>query len=239
MISRSKSKLDEKAKEVQELNPNIKIKTIEFNFNRHLDKTAYEELFKELDKFDISLLINNVGYSHTVKGKQLHSLDDDLVCSFYQINTIPMIYMSKYFLGKAIKREGKKSGMLNVSSLMALISLPGSGLYTGSKGFVDNFTKSLAATRIYKDIDISSLNTCGVATNMNEGKLMFSCQPEEYAKQALNVLGNRVHDTGHFKHHLHLSFIRNPLTVWIVLIDAYRNADTLGKCAYQKPVSDK
>lgn len=236
MISRDKKKLDEKAKEVMAINQDIEVKTIEFNFNRAYLKEAYQPLFDELDQLNISLLINNVGYGYCKDSINFHSMDEDDVISLYQLNMIPMIHMSKYFLRRATRRVGKRSGMINISSLAALFPAPGSHLYTGSKAFVDNFTQSLAATPIYTDIDIISLNTCNVESNMNRGVMMLTVTADNYAKQALNVLGDTTKDPGHFKHYIYMQMIYNPITLPILLIDFYRNMDSLGNLKNQKPV---
>ena len=93
--------------------------------------------------------------------------------------------MTKYFLNRALTRENKKSGIINVSSISSTFASPGSHLYSGSNAFIDNFAKSLAANPQYKNIDFLVLNTGSVTSNMNRGKVLFTTQPDDYTKQAL------------------------------------------------------
>ena len=113
---------------------------------------------------------------------------------------------------------------------------PGNHIYTGSKIFIDNFTKSLAATPQYKNIDFLILNTGSVTSCMNRGTLMLTCLPDDYVKQALSHLGNDIQDPGHFKHHIFISLYLNPILSKIVINDMRRKAATLGYLEIQKPV---
>lgn len=228
MIGRSQIKLEEKAKEIQSLNDKIQIKTIIFDFNQPYSKKEYQTIFDQLDPLDISLLINNVGYAYWFENDEFHNIKDELIDRIFQVNLIPTIHLSKYFLGRAIKREGKKSGLINVSSLSALIPGSRSEVYSGAKVFIDNFTKSLAATPIYKNVDIITLNTCSVASNINRGTLWLTLKPEDYTKQALDVLGDSVQDAGHFKHYLYTKLLFNPITCPFMIMDLMRKRDSLG-----------
>ena len=236
MISRNLKKLQEKAEEVKKLNDKVEVKVLEFNFNRPYKANEYKVIYDELDKIDVSLLVNNVGYGYLGDGINYYKMADHNIVSLYQINLTPMIFMTKYFLNRALKREGKKSGIINVSSIASLFPLPDNHIYTGSKAFIDNFTKSLAATPQYKDIDFLVLNTASVESNMNRGKILFSVKPDDYTKQALTILGNEVQDHGHLKHHICASMLYNPITLTILLIDIYNKMDSLGGLEDQKPV---
>ena len=236
MISRNLKKLEEKAEEVKKVNDKVEVKVLEFNFNRPYKAEEYKVIYDELDKIDVSLLVNNVGYGYLKDSLNYHKMSDHNIVSLYQINLVPMIFLTKYFLNRALARDGKKSGIINVSSMASLFPSPGGHLYTGSKVFINNFTKSLAATPQYKDIDFLVLTTASVTSNMNRGTIMLSVQPDDYAKQALTVLGNEVQDYGHLKHHIFMSLVSNPITMIIVLMDMYSKQDSLGGTEDQKPV---
>ena len=62
MISKNLKKLEEKAEEVRLVNDKIKVRVIEFNFNRPYKADGYKAIYDELDKIDVSLMVNNVGY---------------------------------------------------------------------------------------------------------------------------------------------------------------------------------
>ena len=116
MISRNLKKLQEKAEEVKKMNDKVEIKVLEFNFNKPYKTEEYKVIYDELDKIDVSLLVNSIGYYYIRDSVEYHKMDDDNIISLYQINMVPMIHMTKYFLSRAIKREGKKSGVINISS---------------------------------------------------------------------------------------------------------------------------
>ena len=126
MISRNLKKLEEKAEEVRLVNDKIKVRVIKFNFNRPYKADEYKAIYDELDKIDVSLMMNNVGYGYLKDGLNYHTINDHNIISLYQINLVSMIFMTKYFLNRALARENQKSGIINVSSISLKFASPGS-----------------------------------------------------------------------------------------------------------------
>lgn len=235
MISRNSVKLDKAAQEVMKVNTKVLVRTIEFDFNRPYTKEAYQPIYNVLDEIkDIAILINNVGYGSNDPAI-LHELSDDNVTSVFQINTIPLVYMTKYCLKLMVAREGKRSGILNLSSVSALFKR-GSNLYPSTKAFVGAFTECLANDPKYKGIDFLNLYTASVSSQMNRSKVLMTVTADDYAKQSLRHLGYETVDHGHWKHTLMMTLIRNPITAIPFIISFYNNAGLLGRTDTQTPV---
>jgi len=62
LISRTKQKLEEVAKEIQRKNPTTEVKTIPIDFTQN--NTIYSTIRDEIRGLDIGVLINNVGMSY-------------------------------------------------------------------------------------------------------------------------------------------------------------------------------
>ena len=108
------------------VNDKIKVRVIEFNFNTSYKAYEYKVIYDELDKIDVSLMVNNVGYGYLKDCLNYHTINDHNIISLYQINLVPMIFMTKYFLNRALARENQKSGIINVSSISSTFASPGS-----------------------------------------------------------------------------------------------------------------
>jgi len=236
MISRSQEKLDSAAEEVKKQNKDVEVKTIAFNFNKPYSTESYKPIFDELDKYDISLLVNNVGYAGMI-GENFHEQDPSQLVSVCQINIIPAVHLSHYCLGRFSKREDKRSGLVSLSSIASTLVNQTTHTYSGSKVFIDKFMLSLTMNKAYKNIDFLNLNTCSVQSNMNEGKILFSVQPYDYAKKSMRLLGYDQVDNGCWNHRALVFLMSNPITFPIVLINLIKSQGSLGNKNTQLPSS--
>lgn len=135
-----------------------------------------------------------------------------------------------------VKREDRKSAVINISSVSALLKDPESQIYAASKQFVACFTECLSKAPVYKDIDFLNLYAGSVKTNMNEGTIMMCVDPYNYAKSSLRHLGYENYDFGHWKHHVYMSMIYNPLTSQMVYNNYLEHRGTFGNKVHQNPV---
>ena len=240
MISRNQQKLDKVAQEVRALNDKIKVDVLEFNFNRPYDVDQYKVIYDKIDSLDnVSVLINNVGYSiGSLKLGSYHMMDDGDILSYFNINLIPAIHLTKFCLNQMVtKSKDKKCAVITVSSISSLLpSVPGAHLYTGSKVFLNNFMASLSGTPVYSNVDFLTLTTASVKTNMNRGTIPLSVTADDYAEGALRHLGYENQDSGHWKHALTTHIVFNPIFLPLLLYSVSKNRDSLGLKNTQKPV---
>jgi short-subunit dehydrogenase len=164
-------------------NSDVEVRVFEFNCNIPFSSESYKPLFDELDKLDdISILVNNVGYAPRF-GLEYHGANTNDLTSLSQITLNPLMYLSRYCLGRMINRGEKKSAMINISSITSFMPVPGSTIYSGAKGFMNRFTESLSNTPVYKNIDFLCLTPASVKSSMNEGKQLFTVDAYDYARQ--------------------------------------------------------
>lgn len=153
----------------------------------------FDNINKQTQDLDISILINNVGA--TYKG-YFHESTTSEISNLNSLNLWPIVYLSKIFIPRFAKRN-KPSGIINLSSVFSLVPLSGTTVYCAGKSFDHLFTinineevKFLVKQEKLQDIDFLSFQPSFVETQMIEGlKDYFVISPEECAESALRVLG--------------------------------------------------
>lgn len=217
MISSNEARLKIAQAQVKLENPDVEVKIMEFNFNRPYTPEDYKPLYDTLDLLsDIAILVNNVGYGYH-SDKVLHLRDDALVTSEFQLNIVPMIYMTKHCLGLMLERKDKKSAIISISSIASIFFSGSSTMYCCTKAFIVNFMNTLSQAPQYKNIDILALQTASVESNMNRGKMPMTVSPEEYSEKSLKHLGYESLAFGHWKHGLLMHMAYNPITIPYVI----------------------
>ena len=240
MISRSQKKLEKASKEVKTMNDKIQVEILEFNFNRSYELDQYKLIYDKIESLkDVSVLINNVGY--TIGSRNVinyHLMQDDEILSYFNINLIPAIHLTKFCLSQMIaNRNDKKSAVITLSSIISLMpSSSGAHMYSGAKVFLNNFMTSLSDTPIYKNIDFLTLKTASVKTNMNRGTLPLSVTADDYAEGAIRHLGYEKEDSGHWKHALTTHVVFNPIFLPYIAYNMSKHKQSLGLNNSQKPV---
>ena len=137
IVARDKKRLEEVKTEIEnEYRTRVKLLPKDLS-----DPKAPVEIFSELEKEDINVdvLVNNAGFvvyglfSETDLQKELEMI---------QLYVSTLTHMTKLFLKKML--ENKSGWILNVSSGMALLSVPVLSVYSASKAYTLHFSEALA-----------------------------------------------------------------------------------------------
>jgi short-subunit dehydrogenase len=137
IVARDKKRLEEVKTEIEnEYRTRVKLLPKDLS-----DPKAPVEIFSELEKEDINVdvLVNNAGFvvyglfSETDLQKELKMI---------QLYVSTLTHMTKLFLKKML--ENKSGWILNVSSGMALLSVPVLSVYSASKAYTLHFSEALA-----------------------------------------------------------------------------------------------
>lgn len=151
-----------------------------------------QTVVNDLAKNRYSLLVNNAGYG-------LYGRFDEIPVEQHEnvmaVNMNALVRLSHAFLKNA--RAG--DALINVSSVVSRLPYPGGAIYSGTKGFVSNFTESLWYE--YKDRGVyvmallpgvTETNFHAVATRGRTAKSSRkSYPPEVVVKDALAALKTR------------------------------------------------
>jgi len=161
LLSRSEKLALVKA-ELSAKHPNVAVQTEAIDFSRFSSGEA-KKLREKIADLDVGVLINNVGVSYEFC-QWFHELSDAEVQALISLNVESTTWMTRAVLPGMIER--KSGAVVNMSSAAARAPLPLLAQYSASKGYIENFTKSLAAEYGPKGISFQCQSPLWVATAM-------------------------------------------------------------------------
>ena len=198
LIARSKNLLLSLGSEIERKYPNIRSRSIEFDFGATY--TKYEELVGEIGDVDIKLLVNNVG---VVYPGSILSQPPDNIYKNIMVNTFAMTYLTE----KLFPCGG---GILNVSSATSSMPYPYMGFYAPTKAYTSAYTYSLyKLLRHSHPLDILSVQYGPVTTQMNPVKYIpFYIDASTAVRGGLRSLGLYSYTYSCLSHSIIASILR-------------------------------
>ena len=187
LISRTESKLQQVQQEILAKNyPGVEVQYVVCDYSK-FDAAAKAAVKAKLEALDIGTLINNVGISYRYP-LFFHELTDEEVTTLLTMNIDSVVYMTRMVLPGMIQR--KRGTIVNISSGSALYTLPLLAMYSGSKSFVEKFSRAINAE--YRTLGISC--QCQVpfyvATKLAKMRPSLTVpSPSSYVKMAINWIG--------------------------------------------------
>ncbi|ELU04278.1 hypothetical protein CAPTEDRAFT_221811 [Capitella teleta] len=175
----------------------VKTKIVPFNFTNPLQK--YEALKTTLAGYDIGVLVNNVGMGH-LPLPFLYA-KDQVIEDMIACNIRGAIQMTKFVLPGMVEKG--RGVIINNASVLGTMPLPYLSIYSGTKAFLDIFTRCLQNEFGQKGIIIQSLLPCWVITNMapkDWKPTFFTPLADDYVRAALGTVGVLDRTTGYFPH---------------------------------------
>ena len=242
LVSRTQSKLDTVAAEIVAKYPEVKTKTISVDFVND-EETSYRlKIAREIEGIDVSVLINNVGMSYEMPATFLemeggtHEATSDLLkCNITSLNT-----MTALVLPQMVER---KSGVIvNLSSLSGWRPTPLLSVYSGTKAYVDMFTRGMTAE--YKKLGITiQLVAPGYVVSkltkfvVNKASIIAPA-PEVLVKSALGRLGIDSRTTGFWSHDVLFCLLTDVLPECLANKITYDSLIGIRKRALKKKAKD-
>lgn len=227
---RSQQKLQRVEAELQRKFPQIKIRQFLCDVSHPMSPHVIDELFqKTLKGVHLTVLVNNVGGMGCLPVRDMFkpfesytSEEADIVMN---MNVCFMIQLTRMLLPRLDHKSNKlPSLVLNLSSIAANGS-PYIAIYTGTKGFITSFTKSLSMElRLEKktNIDVRALIIGQIpsASNIMDAGF-FSPTPIDYAESTLKSLGSgNTAIAGYWTHWLQmfaLDYIPSSMLEWLTM----------------------
>ncbi|GMS90219.1 hypothetical protein PENTCL1PPCAC_12394, partial [Pristionchus entomophagus] len=207
LISRTQSKLDETKKEIETAAAGVEVKTFAFDFAA-TTRDQYEPLIKELKKYEIGVLVNNVGMSFEYP-EVLHATEGGLqrLADMTTINCLPVVLLSAVALEQM---SARKAGIvINISSFAAYNQMSHWNVYSAAKRFVMHLSAIVRAEYAASGVTVQCVAPLLVATKMSKIRRasFFGPFADAFVAQALRTVGLADETTGCFSHQLQLEFM--------------------------------
>lgn len=160
LVARREERLFELAKKL-EARYGIAVKTLRADLADEAGILAVEEVLRNTPTLD--LLVNNAGTAHlaafTAGSAQLHQADI----------TLNITALTRLSLTALTRFQTQNAGtLINIASVLALHSRAGSAVYSGTKGYVLNFTRGLQEEIVGSAIRVQAVLPAATATEIWE-----------------------------------------------------------------------
>jgi len=208
LISRSPDKLKAVAEELKGKSPNTQVKTIAFDFTNANLADYQKQVFSELERLEVGVLVNNVGLSYEYP-ERLDKLEGGLqrITDITVINTLPTTLLSAFVLAQMAKR--RRGVVINVASAASYHPLFYWAIYSATKKYVCHLSDILRQEYSGLGITIQTICPMMVATKMSKVRKssFFTPNPEQFVKQAVRSIGHVSETTGCLPHQIQAELI--------------------------------
>merc|ERR1719277_447218 len=211
LLSRTEERLKEVETELKAKFGKVKVDHLAVDFG-DFNAAARKKVEDKISSLDVGVLINNVGVSYPFT-KYFHELKDDEVAGLVELNVNSTVWMTRLVLGNEssagmIKR--KRGAIVNTSSAAGRMTSPLLAEYSGAKGFIENFSKSLKAELAPFKIHVQVQAPLFVATKMAKIRKTSLAvpSPASYARSAVAHIGYEDTVSPYWSHALQLWFQR-------------------------------
>jgi len=163
-VSRTASKLDALSSEIRTAYPGLKIENVAMDFTENSD-SDYQSLQQKIKDLNISILVNNVGLSHSIPQSFADTAEQD-VEDIITVNDIGTLRVTKLVVPGMIAR--KRGLILTMASFGGVMPTPLLATYSGSKAFLQAWGTALGAELAEHGILVQVVQSHLVTSNMSK-----------------------------------------------------------------------
>ncbi|KAJ4291835.1 hypothetical protein N0V90_009731 [Kalmusia sp. IMI 367209] len=188
LVSRTQSKLDTLASDISaKYGPKISTKTLAMDFAQNKD-SDYAALRKLIDGLDISILINNVGLSHSIPVPFVETPAEELN-GIIVINCMGTLRVTQTVAPGMISR--KRGLILTMASTGGFFPTPLLATYSGSKAFLQQWSTALASELQPHGVSVQCVQSHLVTTAMSKIRKSSALvpNPRQFVRSVLGKLG--------------------------------------------------
>ncbi|KAI7362380.1 Very-long-chain 3-oxoacyl-CoA [Hortaea werneckii] len=186
LVSRTQSKLDSLSTEIQRL-CNVQTKCFAMDFAANND-SDYTKLRSMVDELDVSILVNNVGLSHSIP-VPFAETDEKEMKDIITINCTGTLRVTQLVLPGMVKR---KAGLiLTMASFGGLLPTPLLATYSGSKAFLQQWSSALGSEVAPHGIKVQLVQSYLVTSAMSKIRRSSAMipPPKQFVRAALGKIG--------------------------------------------------
>lgn len=193
LISRTQGKLDALASEI-ESTYKVETKTLAIDFTADTPSN-YELISQVVKSLPITVLINNVGQSHSIPVPFVETEEQELR-NIITINTTATLRTTQIILPlmqQTIKSSKTRGLVLTMGSFGGLLPTPLLATYSGSKAFLQAWSAALAGEVQPEGIDVELVISYLVTSAMSKIRRSSAMipTPKQFVKSVLESTGRR------------------------------------------------
>ncbi|XP_020970531.1 very-long-chain 3-oxoacyl-CoA reductase 1 [Arachis ipaensis] len=200
LVGRSPDKLADVSAAITAKFPKIDVRTVVVDFAGDLDD-GMRRIQDAIEGLDVGVLINNVGVSYPY-ARFFHEVDEGLLRNLIRVNIEGTTKVTQTVIPGMLKR--KKGAIVNIGSGAAIVipSDPLYAVYAASKGYIDQFSRSLYVEYKKSGIDVQCQVPLYVATKMASIRRssFFVPSTDGYAKAGVRWIGYEPRCTPYWPH---------------------------------------
>ncbi|EEQ41216.1 putative very-long-chain 3-oxoacyl-CoA reductase [Clavispora lusitaniae] len=224
LVSRTLAKLESLASEIEEKH---KVQTAIVAFDASEDKEEnYRQLRETIADLAVTVLVNNVGQSHSIPVPFLETDPKELtdIVTINNLVTLKITQTVVPVISKTVKSDRKARGLvLTMGSFGGLLPTPYLATYSGSKAFLQQWSAALAGELKPEGIDVELVISYLVTSAMSKIRRTSATIPnaKQFVRATLKSVGKRVGaqdryatSTPYWSHALMHFFIENTVGVY-------------------------
>ncbi|KAK5467129.1 hypothetical protein LTS15_000099 [Exophiala xenobiotica] len=195
LVSRTASKLESLASEIRKASPNTEVEILAMDFSQNRD-SDYTSLASLVQRKQVSILINNVGQSHSIPVTFAETSLSEM-SNIININCLGTLRVTQTVLPSMVPH--KKGLILTMGSFGGLTPTPLLATYSGSKAFLQQWSTALASELSSKGIDVFFVHSYLVTSAMSKIRRANWQVPTEkaFVKSVLAKIGRRGGSIGY------------------------------------------
>jgi len=147
--ARNKEKLEQAIEEVRVYSPNSKAYCCDLGVRWEVENTC-DQILKDFSGIDI--LVNTVGVKSNAP---IHEYDEDTLERLIETNYKSGLRCMKKFIPGMLEKEN--GVIINISSIHGVETMPGYGLYSGTKGAINATARAAALDYANKGIRVNTI----------------------------------------------------------------------------------
>jgi 17beta-estradiol 17-dehydrogenase / very-long-chain 3-oxoacyl-CoA reductase len=213
LISRTKSKLEDQAKELSsKFSIETKIHAMDFSSG---DLSMFDRVKEVVQGLDVGLLVNNVGMSYD-HAEYFHLVDKQKIENLVRINIFGTTHMTYVVLPGMLER--KRGAIVNISSASGFVNEPMYAVYSATKAFVNAFSQALHYEYKSQGVHVQCQVPAFVTTKLSKlrSTSFFICSPKAYAKSLIAKIGYEPIIFSYWTHSLQIDgALSLPIPDWI------------------------
>ncbi|KAK6463487.1 3-ketoacyl-CoA reductase [Scheffersomyces coipomensis] len=195
LISRTQSKLELIATDI-ETKYKVETKIIAFDVSTD-ESTNYDRIAETIKDLPVTILINNVGQSHSIPVPFLETEDKELrdIITINNTATLKITQVVAPIIASTVAKQSKKIRglILTMGSFGGLLPTPYLATYSGSKAFLQAWSSALAGELKPQGIDVELIISYLVTSAMSKIRRtsLLIPNPKQFVKATLNGVGRR------------------------------------------------